>query len=116
MQAMDVSYEREYKFMTFLVLSWTFLVFIVGKFLCISDTESIKFIVKLRSFHSFASFFFFFSRIYKNLQMNLVRQRELKRAGRFWEMLTLFLSTNRGRLLLGRKSLSKVVADLLNID
>lgn len=58
MQAMDVSYEREYKFMTFLVLSWIFLVFIVGKFLCISDTESIKFIVNLRSFHSFARFFF----------------------------------------------------------
>lgn len=58
MQAMDVSYEREYKFITFLVLSAIdFLVFIVGKFLCISDTESTNFIVKLLSFRSFAKFF-----------------------------------------------------------
>lgn len=58
MQAMDVSYEREYKFITFLFLSvMNFLVFIVGKFLCISDTESIKFIVKLRSFHHLQVFF-----------------------------------------------------------
>lgn len=74
MQAMDVSYEREYKFITFLVLSAIdFLVFIVGKFLCISDTESTNFIVKLLSFRSFAKFFF--DRIFKNLKMNLVRQR-----------------------------------------